>query len=339
MNTVSGIRLAALLLPFVVFTAGTASGQGSHSIRISDGEVVIDGRTIPAEELPPAFDAAGLDLQYVFSGDVTPVLRVGDGFFVLEDGRLREAEPAEREDVSVIFRNSLSGAAGVDGRVRMRAGAPPDVSVRTKTRAAMSPRAASEARAARRANDGARAEAAASAHHITVMQLKAAELQEQVERMQQLQSSARSRIDAQRMEELEHAARELSIRAEEAARTAQAMPHLQIQEYLGTIQKKNQALFDRLVDEREMEGHTLQLAAEIRNEEDEVLREQKIERLRARLHEIFDLKQDNRRREIEQLEERLDDLQQALEERERMRGDIVESRLRELLQSFDELNW
>lgn len=339
MNTISGIRLAALLVPFIAFTAGTASGQGSHSIRISDGEVVIDGRTIPPEELPPSLDAAGLDLQYVLSGDVAPVIRVGDGFFVLEDGRLREAAPAEQEDVSVIFRESFSGAAAADRKARMKAGAPPDANVRVSTRAGMSPRTASEARAARRAEGGARVEAAASAHHITVMQRKAAELQEQVERMQQLQSSARSRIDAQRLEELEHAARELSIRAEEAARTAQAMPHLQIQDYLGTIQKKNQALFDRLVDEREMEGHTLRLAAEIRDEEDEVLREQKIDRLRGRLHEIFDLKQDNRRREIEQLEERLEDLQQALEERERMRDDIVESRLRELLQRFDELNW
>ena len=46
--------------------------------------------------------------------------------------------------------------------------------------------------------------------------------------------------------------------------------------------------------------------------------------------EIFELKQENRRREIEALQEQLRELREALAQRERFRDEIIDRRLDEL---------
>lgn len=320
--------LSMLLLAIM---ATPTQGQDSHSIRIADGAVYIDGRQVPDDELPEGLDAEGIELQYVFSGDVAPVIRIGRDYFVLDGGELREATPQERSDVAVIFRNRPEVA-------RLR-----DAQAMERMTAAM---AAENAALAHALEEASAAVAANSNHvmsvspapHIAIMQMKAEELQERAKKLQELQNLGAS-LDPERIEALERAARELTLQAEETARAARAMPQMQVQGYLSTIREHNEALFDKLIDERSMEHETYKLASEIRQERNEDLRAQMTDRLRTRLHEIFDLKQDNRRREINELEQRLDELQDNLAERERRRDDIVERRLRQLLGEDGPDNW
>jgi len=310
--------------------ATPTQGQDSHSIRIADGAVYIDGRQVPDDELPEGLDAEGIELQYVFSGDVAPVIRIGRDYFVLDGGELREATPQERSDVAVIFRNRPEVA-------RLR-----DAQAMERMTAAM---AAENAALAHALEEASAAVAANSNHvmsvspapHIAIMQMKAEELQERAKKLQELQNLGAS-LDPERID-LERAVRELTLQAEETARAARAMPQMQVQGYLSTIREHNEALFDKLIDERSMEHETYKLASEIRQERNEDLRAQMTDRLRARLHEIFDLKQDNRRREINELEQRLDEPQDNLAERERRRDDIVERRLRQLLGEDGPDNW
>lgn len=337
MRSIRTALISILASPLLMLITISVSAQETRSIKIANGEVFINDRVVTSDDLPSSLDVDGLQLQYVFSGDVAPVIRVGEEFFVLEDGRLREAHPNERNDVSVIFRDDVVQpyrSGRVNGRLRARSG------VATVGAAEAAARVAAEsALKVREVADYDFAFPAAPAPHITMMQEKAAELQAQAQRLQQLQSHARSPVNAERMEELERAAQELTLRAEETARAAEAMPRLQVQGYLKSIQNKNEKLFQRLVDEREMEREALRLAAQIRNEERADEREERIDLLRERLHEAFDLKQQNRRHEIEALEDRLEDLQETLEERERMREDIVDRRLRELLGMSDDMKW
>jgi len=60
-------------------------------------------------------------------------------------------------------------------------------------------------------------------------------------------------------------------------------------------------------------------------------REQAIAELRRKLEQVFERKQENRRREIARLEQQLRLLRERLNERERYRPQIIEQRLRELL--------
>lgn len=337
MRSIRTALISILASPLLILFSMSASAQETRSIKIADGEVFINDRVVPADNLPSSLEVDGLQLQYVFSGDVTPVIRIGEAFFVLEDGRLRGAQPSERKDVSVIFRDDIMQpyrSGRINNRSRARSGAAAVGAAEAAARVA-----AESALKARDVADYDFAFSAAPAPHITMMQQQAAELQAQAQRLQQMHSHAQSPINAERMEQLERAAQELTRRAEETARAAEAMPRLQAQGYLNSIQNKNEKLFRRLVDEREMEREALRLAAEIRNEERSDEREERIDLLRERLDEAFNLKQQNRRHEIEALEDRLEDLQETLEERERMREDIIDRRLRELLRISDDMKW
>lgn len=299
---VGGVLAALLLL-----TGSPAAAQDTRSLKIENGNVYVDGRRIPETELPPSLDVRDAQVQYVFTGDAEPIIRLGDGYYVLDEGRLREAAPHERDEVAVILRNKFD-ADILDPSMNVHLDGLPDM-------------------------------AAYASPQAVVMQRKAEELQQKAERLQELQLSTQVKLDSERLEALERAAEEITVQAAEAARMAEAMPRLQVQGYLTQVQQNDQALFNRLVDERKMERETILLANEIRSMEEGPERSRKVEELRSKLDEIFDLKQDNRREEMEQLENRLEELQEKLEERERMRDDVVERRLRQLLHTADELNW
>lgn len=102
------------------------------------------------------------------------------------------------------------------------------------------------------------------------------------------------------------------------------------QAYLQGLSERDRALYERLMQEREMEVEALQLARALRqNPEDAdypVLRAQ----LRQKLEAMFELKQENRREEARQVEEVLQALRQRLQEREAMRDKIIQHRMREL---------
>lgn len=121
--------------------------------------------------------------------------------------------------------------------------------------------------------------------------------------------------------------------ASSAARAASSAPEDLRREYLDELQQSSRQLYDRLVQEQQMEQETKALARTIRLMPDGEARRAKIDTLRSTLNDIFDLKQENRRREIERLQQKIQELQRSIQKREEMRERMIERRLQQLLRS------
>lgn len=106
------------------------------------------------------------------------------------------------------------------------------------------------------------------------------------------------------------------------------------EQYLSEVEKANRELYERLVHERRMERQARDFARIIRMlPEDSDERRVKEDSLRALLNDIFDLKQENRRREIERLQREIQKLQRSFQKRRQMRGDMIDHRFNQLLGS------
>lgn len=104
------------------------------------------------------------------------------------------------------------------------------------------------------------------------------------------------------------------------------------QQYLSEVQKANRDLYERLVRERTMESQAQDLARVIRMlPENSDERRAKEDSLRALLNNIFELKQENRRREIERLQREIQKLQRSLQKRNQMREKMIDHRLDQLI--------
>ena len=122
---------------------------------------------------------------------------------------------------------------------------------------------------------------------------------------------------------------EISARPSRSQAEATVSPQRQ---YLSDMQKANRQLYERLVRERTMEKEAQDLARVIRMlPEDSDDRRTKVDSLRGLLNEIFDLKQENRRREIERLQRQIQEVQRSLQERRQMRDRMINRRLNQLL--------
>lgn len=296
------------LSPFFVTTA-RAQAPESRSLIIQDGAVILDGERLAPDELPPSLDTKDIQLHYTFSGDVRPVIDVNGAYFVIESDGIREVAQGEQDGVSVFLRQNGPVRAPDSDRVSFRnQNLPKDI------RSFAAPHAASIERQAR-------------------------ELQAQAAQFQELQARLQEDFGDRQVEELYEAAQRLGQQAQQAALAAEALPQIEVRHYLEGIQRKDRELYERLVDEREMESESIRLSREIRATENEQERAERTTELRAKLDEIFELKQANRRREIEQFENRLNDLQKKLQERERLREQIIDGRLRQLLDQDDVTNW
>lgn len=102
-------------------------------------------------------------------------------------------------------------------------------------------------------------------------------------------------------------------------------------QYLEEIQRRHKQLYDQLMRERQMEAETHGLARTIRQLPAGPERQRYLDSLRTTLNQIFELKQENRRREIAQLEEQIQELQRRLERREEMRVEMIEQRIQQLI--------
>ena len=167
-----------------------------------------------------------------------------------------------------------------------------------------------------------------------ILQRKTKDLLEQARRIQDMQHSFMGSLP----NEFQQMVEEITLSAAEAARTASELPHIQMQHYLSNMQLKNEGLFDQLMSERLMEQEVLGMVRKFAAMDEGKAHQDSIAVLRERLDEIFDLKQENRRREVEELKERLRELQWAIGERQRLQHRIVERRLQELLGN-DTMDW
>ena len=119
-----------------------------------------------------------------------------------------------------------------------------------------------------------------------------------------------------------------------------ARSQTEAQRYLIDMQRENEQLHERLMQERAMEAESQALAARIRAlPEDSPEREALTAELRQKLEEIFSMKEENRRRETEQLEKELSKLRDQLQKREQSREQIIDRRLKELIGERQALDW
>jgi hypothetical protein len=123
---------------------------------------------------------------------------------------------------------------------------------------------------------------------------------------------------------------ELSARSSAARPQASAAADPQRQ-YLNDMQKANRELYERLLRERTMEQQAQDLARVVRMLEEGAERQAKTDTLRTLLNDIFELKQENRRREIERLEREIQELQRSLQKRRQMRDRMINHRLQQLV--------
>ena len=115
-------------------------------------------------------------------------------------------------------------------------------------------------------------------------------------------------------------------------RSASASAQEAQRQYLNEVQKANRKLYKRLVRERSMEQQAQDVARVIQllpEGSDE--RRAKVDTLRSLLNEIFELKQENRRREIERLQREIQKVQRSLQKRKRMREAMIDHRLSQLI--------
>lgn len=127
---------------------------------------------------------------------------------------------------------------------------------------------------------------------------------------------------------------EISARPSAASSRAAERGQDPQKQYLNEVQNANRELYERLVRERTMEEQAQNLARTIRmlpNGSEE--REAKVDTLRSLLNEIFEVKQENRRREIERLQREIQNLQRSLQKRNQMREKMIEHRIDQLLGS------
>lgn len=97
--------------------------------------------------------------------------------------------------------------------------------------------------------------------------------------------------------------------------------------YLHGLQYRNQALFSRLSREQELENEAARLANQVRFAKNESERLSRTSQLTAKLTEIFEFKQQNRRAEIAQFERELDTLRERLERREAQKDRLIKHRV------------
>lgn len=114
---------------------------------------------------------------------------------------------------------------------------------------------------------------------------------------------------------------------------ASTRPNAGQRQYLNAIQRSSRELYEQLLRERRMEKSARNLAHAIRLLPEGEERRAKMDTLRTMLRDIFELKQENRRREIERLQQQIQELQSNLQKRQQMRDRMIDRHLRQLVDS------
>ena len=268
----------------------------AKKISIEDGRVFLNGKQVDNARLPDGLRNLDDNVSLTFWTSDNALIEINGQTFVFEGNQFREAGPDEKADrnVMVVFSGQSNG---------------------TNVSLFEAPQAT--------ATYQLRSRPTGEAH---AMQSYVTQLRERAEEFNKLTFELKEVVP-----EGNELARQMVVEAENAARIANILPHVEYESYLGSLQAENKVLYEELQRERQMEMRTHQLAMAARNAATSQEREKHITELRSVLTEIFELKQDNRQQEIEQLEQQLNELQERLAERESLKKDIIESRLADLL--------
>ncbi len=278
--------IVSLCLALLLCAGIPAGAQTVQTLTIDDGKVIINGQEVSVKDLPDTVDLRDYDATYSFSGDVRPLIKLGDAFYLYDGQFLRPFTNLQNEEGGLfVFLDASGEAITLLGRYGN----------------------------------------AADRSFTSVAYQQAQALQQYTQELQQLSSQE---VDQRQANQALVTARE---RMAQAAQVMQALPKLQVQSYLNETQQYDQNLYSLLVREWRMEREAEALAIEIRRLPDGESRTLRIDQLRRKLDEIFELKQQNRRREIGQLEQELEALRERLQKREAWRDRLIQQRLGELI--------
>jgi len=292
------LLFSALLPPTLQFASAQVD---RHVVTIEEGQVYIDGRLVPENNLPPSLDVKNLSASMNFTGDA--LLELNGKVYQLNDGKLIEADENTARDgrVMVFFRDPENGNSVV--RVLSRGD-----------------------------NDSAfgryrvenRQRGMVMENYLDALEDKAREFE-----------VIRGQINDQNTAQSQALADRLRLEAENAARIAKALPRVEFESYLEGIQQTDQSLYNQLLEEHTIEVETRRLALEAKAANSAERRQEIVEALRKRLEDAFELKQLNREREIEQLDSKLSELRQRIRERSEAKERIIDARMKELLGERD----
>ena len=288
------IATVCLALGILFATSAMSSLAQTYTLTIRDGNVYVNGKMLESDQVPASLDPRSMDLEWTVSGTSSPTFLLGDYYYRIEDQKLKEVRRAGNSDneTTVVFRNNAPA--------RSAAGARYD-------------NADSAQKKAKQAEDP-----------NSMMQQYVYELSENMRQLNEMSPSLSQR-------QARDLIQQVHTQAEEAARFAQELPYLEMQQYMVDIGQRDQALYQRLLSELELEQETRRLASEAIALPQGEARDLKIAELRDMLGHILDLKQENRQREIDQLDQQLSLLKSRLAEREAMKEAMIERRIQELL--------
>lgn len=162
---------------------------------------------------------------------------------------------------------------------------------------------------------------------LSAMRAQAQVLQQSTEELDELSRE----FDQPEQQKANQALKKASFQVAQAAEVVESFPQLEVQSYFNDVWRSDQSLYALLVREWRLERDAIAIAREIRSLPDGGLREARIEQLRVKLGEMFELKQQNRRREIGQLEQQLKALNERLQERQQLRDQIIDQYLNQLI--------
>ncbi|GAB5534554.1 MAG: hypothetical protein Rubg2KO_08030 [Rubricoccaceae bacterium] len=92
---------SALIAALVLLTPlAWAQGNDAHVLSIQNGLVSLDGQVLP-NAAPPSLDLNGIDMEYEYSGPVTPVISIDGQAYVFESSRLVRFEESTRSNERV----------------------------------------------------------------------------------------------------------------------------------------------------------------------------------------------------------------------------------------------
>ncbi|MEM6645244.1 MAG: hypothetical protein AAF730_03235 [Bacteroidota bacterium] len=282
-----------LLLPLAGFSQ-------SRTLVVEQGQIFLDGNKLEDPVLLEKLQANGFEqIRLVFdTTGGTPLLTLGGEQYVLLEDRVRRMPMPP-------------SASQVTYRPRSMESAPQQVSFLTRAPGLTLSREAS-----------------------TLVGPHVQQMQAQLHYVQ-AQAIALERYGMQRGDEqgqaMTEVAAQMIYQVEEARRVAEALPHAVVEEYYRDVRNADIELYDRMLQESQLERRTQELALKLRRVSEGEAEQRYRQELEATLTRLFDLKQQNRRDEIDRLQDQIDIMSRRLEYRETRRDEIIQQRLDKLI--------
>ncbi len=302
-----------LIFPLLLVTADS-SGQ-TIGFWVKDGMVAINGKLIPAEKLPDGLDIRGADFMVTSKGRRKFKIQIeGEHYEVTKDGiagssgqghihfTVRRSGPALFQQWTLT--NNRGGLA--------QFGAPPHYGME---------------KLFEEANHLYLAIAPAQTAEVEAITEVTEALEEQVAKVSGMTKNSLDDTTRAAMHEVFEVMSGVVSSIPDYIRMAEA------RKYLSDLVEADRELYAQVSNEWRLEQQAALLARYIRVLPDGTDRNAKINELEQLLNEIFELKQENRRREIAQLKSKLDELEKQWREREAALERLIEARLGELLES------